>query len=430
MKNQMKKPVWVEGIFLTQQHFQQWDSWLQYQHYMDRQLSGNWGVYELVIDKSALKNSLYTILKLKVLLPDFRWIEYDADESEQSICIELKDKKEEIYLVLKRENDVSGVNGYPEKENVTFYATYEKVKDNLDMTREAEILLANDNISLKKTDLISENHTIFKLSELLLKNQGEYILSNQYVPPVLIMNSMSFGLVYLKELYGVISQKIRTVKKSGGKETSLEMGMLSVLLRYNPLFECYLYERNIAPKIFYTRLIQLYSELSIYASKEENYVFIAYDHRHIHRVFTALVNKIKLILESMRITNTPRVPLISHANNFYVTEELKNLLQQYNKLYLIIKCQNLESLSLNHIEKETKCSSQKEIKNLVVNAVSGLKLRHINFFPNRKEKTEEGEIFEVMKEGKHWEEIKGSKNIALHFSTVLISPHIELLMEE
>src|SRR5512140_1893846 len=68
----LEKVLWSEGLFLTPQHFQQWDRYYEeFVSFRMRSLSTfAWGVEELDFNAEALQNGVVELMRCKAVLPD------------------------------------------------------------------------------------------------------------------------------------------------------------------------------------------------------------------------------------------------------------------------------------------------------------------------------------------------------------------------
>ena len=71
MKN-LRRVVWSKGMFLTPQHFQVNDKFIEdsAQFRFAASLFANWGVMSLKIDQEALANGTFTLHHCRGILPD------------------------------------------------------------------------------------------------------------------------------------------------------------------------------------------------------------------------------------------------------------------------------------------------------------------------------------------------------------------------
>ena len=79
----LQKIVWAEGVFLGQQHFQLWDSYLE-QSQIKRVNAVSpfaWGIITLEIDESALLNSIFKVNACALIFPQGELIELVDQEN-------------------------------------------------------------------------------------------------------------------------------------------------------------------------------------------------------------------------------------------------------------------------------------------------------------------------------------------------------------
>src|SRR5512135_1714666 len=68
----LEKVLWSEGLFLTPQHFQQWDRYYEeFVSYRLRSLTTfAWGAEEVEFSTEALPNGVVELLRCRAVLPD------------------------------------------------------------------------------------------------------------------------------------------------------------------------------------------------------------------------------------------------------------------------------------------------------------------------------------------------------------------------
>ena len=145
MINSSKKILWVEGVLLSQQVFQQWDK--QTEGFMLHILKGIqpffYGFSHILIDEAALLSGKLQLKECAAIFPNGRFVVYDETEGGILICdlvsVNSEDNQRNIYLCLPLGDQVSGIHGECEKNNTAWQARYEKVKDVHDHTQEKEV---------------------------------------------------------------------------------------------------------------------------------------------------------------------------------------------------------------------------------------------------------------------------------------------------
>ncbi|WP_186168841.1 type VI secretion system baseplate subunit TssK, partial [Burkholderia gladioli] len=66
------KPLWHEGLILTQQHFQQQDRWAEFalRQYACTAMAQPWGTLGVEIDEEALSTGRLKLARLRLCFPD------------------------------------------------------------------------------------------------------------------------------------------------------------------------------------------------------------------------------------------------------------------------------------------------------------------------------------------------------------------------
>ncbi len=84
----MSKIVWAEGVFLSQQHFQTWDSQIERSQHLRQTLVSPfpWGLISLSIDQEALALGRCQVTETSVLFQDGRMVHYQASVDAPLAC--------------------------------------------------------------------------------------------------------------------------------------------------------------------------------------------------------------------------------------------------------------------------------------------------------------------------------------------------------
>jgi type VI secretion system protein ImpJ len=66
------KPLWHEGLILTQQHFQQQERWTEFslRQFAGAALAHAWGTLEVEVDEQALVTGRFKLSRLRLRFPD------------------------------------------------------------------------------------------------------------------------------------------------------------------------------------------------------------------------------------------------------------------------------------------------------------------------------------------------------------------------
>src|SRR5664279_4350490 len=106
MKNN-HRVVWTKGMFLTPQHFQTQDQFVQQalQFRFTVSCFANWGVTQLEIDRDSLQNGTFRLMRCAGLMPDgesFQMPETDQLPDSRAILAHFPETQRtlDVYLAL------------------------------------------------------------------------------------------------------------------------------------------------------------------------------------------------------------------------------------------------------------------------------------------------------------------------------------------
>ena len=91
MSQKRQRVVWAEGLFLGQQHFQQWDRNLQREIHQRTDLarSHGWGVVSLNLLEEPLGIGQCRIESLSAILPNGQWVQFDSQRDGDPLLCDL-----------------------------------------------------------------------------------------------------------------------------------------------------------------------------------------------------------------------------------------------------------------------------------------------------------------------------------------------------
>ena len=159
MKN-FRRVVWSRGMFLTPQHFQTNDNFLEdtLQFRFNASNFCNWGVVDLSIDQESLTNNLFTVPRCRGVLPDgvvFSIPETDAPPSGRPVAESFTPTQDslDVFLALP-ERRVQGKNvtqpadGQPGGATTRFIAETLEIQDENGYGDQKSVQVGNKNFRL------------------------------------------------------------------------------------------------------------------------------------------------------------------------------------------------------------------------------------------------------------------------------------------
>ena len=137
MSQRQQKIVWAEGLFLGQQHFQQWDRVFQRELQQRSQLTTPhcWGLVSLNLLEEALEMGQCRLESITAILPNGQWVVHDSQRDGGPLLCDLTagGDRVDVWLALPDNDRVAGINGYREQGRLCAWrADYQEVADEHD----------------------------------------------------------------------------------------------------------------------------------------------------------------------------------------------------------------------------------------------------------------------------------------------------------
>lgn len=429
----VNKVIWSEGALLSQQHLQQFEKSLFNEHYVDRQLKEKWGVTHCDCDRGSLENGIYKVLKLKALLPDYRWIAYDMDESDVSLSFALTEEHESIYLIFPRGNKTSHISEYPviDKRDCAFVGFYEVLKDDNDPKRQSEVLLGRNNICLSNKHNKQIDCSVIKLAELK-RTQGQcYKILDTYIPPMLSVSTFVQGLRFVNSVLQRLKETEHQLQSHNALGDNIDFFSLkSLLSRYEFVFAHILYTKKASPQHIYKMMHQLCYELSAFSLTHIERHYIPYDHYDLFQTFSSVTSEIKRIVDTLVIQKEMGFAFQRKETGIFFLEEIPKEVKNSTVIYLLISGISPSDRAILSVKNDIKVSSINEIERLRQCALSGLKLKQITS-SNRKAHAHLGDLLvEIDTSTSHWQKVLSMGNIAVQYNLDDANIVMKLIIEK
>ncbi len=179
MSQRQQKIVWAEGLFLGQQHFQQWDRVFQRELQQRSQLTTPhcWGLVSLNLLEEALEMGQCRLESITAILPNGQWVVHDSQRDGGPLLCDLTagGDRVDVWLALPDNDRVAGINGYREQGRLCAWrADYQEVADEHDPSRTREIIVGKPNLSLLRGDESREHYSSFRLASFEQQGDGRY----------------------------------------------------------------------------------------------------------------------------------------------------------------------------------------------------------------------------------------------------------------
>lgn len=313
----INKPLWQEGLILTQQHFQQQDRWTGFalQQFASASIAEPWGMLSVAVDEEALATGRMKLEQLKGRFPDGTPVDTtvaDALPPARDLTQLSADRQSVVVLAALALPDANGNNCRFDETSLArprrSYREFARVMD-LNGTDETEIAAERHAIRLLFDFELHADDTVCAIARLTRATNGQFQVDHRFVPPCLTLASHPLHLERINRLVDILQAKSLALgaRRSERVDQVTEYGVADVQLFW--LLHCIhaawpqlrLYASHPArpPEHLYATLAQLASALMTFSTGAQLADIPAYDHARADEVFAKLEAMIRALLDAI-----------------------------------------------------------------------------------------------------------------------------------
>lgn len=426
--NSLHKVVWAEGIFLGQQHFQQWD---RYQEGVQALLARSlqpfaWGIIDLRIHPPSLESGRLRVESCTALFPDGRLAAYDAASDPPLGCTLGGRGGEtiEVFLGLPSNRQVAGISGYPGKQRLcAWQGEYLELADEFDPGRNREVLLARPNLTLLTAETSSDAFCTLPLARVLNQGDGTYRLVADYIPPVLrigaspCLNKLLTGLVDRVGARLRVLGERRAAHGGGSAEFAaadpLHFQLFQVLAGAHPLLQHFLDHPQLHPEQLYRVLAQLLGTLKAFVAGADLGDLPPYRQNALDEVFPPLVAQLEKLLDLPPDQRGAALVLEREGECLWRIDGLVAELFEKATFFLEVDHQDEDPGWITDFARQVKVGPRSAIELLVASALPGVRLVHTQRPPGPMPVRGGCEYFRLEARGDYWTKLMAEGSAAV-----------------
>lgn len=440
-----RKVVWAEGVMLGQQHFQQWEQHLNFEHQLSHRYTRpfHWGLAEMIIDDALLLQGTFSLSRLIALLPDSRWVYFDK-VYDGCLVRELPEPSMgvlSIYLGLPNSEKVSDISGYaaPIEAQVAWQGEYKQLRDLYDPTREREVLLGRQNLQLFFGSEKASAMVSFKIAELEYQpNLRAYQLRPGYIPPIMTFAASPQAQNWLIDLNAQLAKHIHLLSEQKEKHRQAHHQMSYAGFVYFNLIKTLTtsYARLSAlqkspqthPMDVYEVCTALLGELSAYSDTPLSCSdLLPYQQEKLSHLFSEIRAGFDELMEDVIPANTIDIPLEKVKENYYQSARLSHDDLKQKQFCLALYHEQLSDALIEKVKTQIKMSAPSKLDDIVITFTKGVDFDYLASPGKDLMVKRHYHYFLLKKESSGWQDILSEERIAFFVSKELEHCCFELI---
>ena len=442
--------VWSEGLFLTPQHFQQWDLYQEAQLAERAGLSGSWpwGVHAIEIDREDLARGVFRLLSLRGIHPNGTMLRVpDVDPAPPSVpfkdAFDVRANALDVYIGVPSRKPgwanclLPGETGEAAGE-VRYAARAVQVPDENNGRNERTIVRAEQNLKLLLGTDVRDAFDAIPIARIGRSSAGGYQLVPDYIPPILSIRASAYlqTLVHslLERLTARSSELGARFTEAGADARDITPANLRAFLHFavvNGAVPILAHYKNgdAHPEDLYKFMASLTGQLSTFNARRLHPRDIPpYAHENLGEVFTTLERLVIDLLELEVSQGYVVIPLqLVGEGRFTAAIPKMSLVEPGSALILTVSAEDLGEPQILSGVSRVILASQDRIQQKINNRLPGLPLHHMAVPPPAIPRRRGTYYFQLDGRGADWDAIRGAMNLAIDVPKDLSGAQLELL---
>ncbi|WP_087024164.1 type VI secretion system baseplate subunit TssK [Thaumasiovibrio subtropicus] len=419
-----KKVVWSEGMFLSPQHFQQQERYLEsFTKQTVEQLDPNrFGLSELELDLSLPKIGKIGVKHAKGVFPDGTPFEFS-----KALVLDIPKgiTNKLIYLAIPVYR--AGVVNIGEGQHTRYVPFDHQVFDtSRDLSEPVQLEMANLNICLKLEGDELQDYTLLAIGHISEhKSEGEVLLNRAFVPTCLQFGVSEFLSEGVSEIYAQMQYRAQTIANrlqadSGSKSYQAlirDYMWLQAIGGWLPKVRHWVNTGAMSTQSLYLELISMIGQMQGLEGRMPQ-EFPAWNQTALYAIFSQAFAEIQVLLREVQLDSV--TSLVWDEKLFESRRLLRTLVPERglfnNGRFVMVVTSSIGGVLLSEqFPQAAKLSGNSDIADLVRNALSGVPLRSLPVPPSELKARTDAAYFEVDQQSELWQKmVKKDEPIALH----------------
>lgn len=425
------KVVWSEGMFLSPQHFQQQERYIE--SFIERRCRASgaysWGFQDIQVDSQLLQLGKISILSAQGVMPDGTPFNVpDSDEPPPVLEVPENTHSCVLYLGLpvRRPGALETSTTSGTSQGLARYRANEQdCYDSSSDTGDSEsIQLGKMRLRLLlETDDLSGFAYIGFARIVETRDDKKVLLDDDYIPTCFDCNASRKISGFLTEFVGLLHQRGEAIAgrlvdaRRAGTAQVADYMMLQVINRLEPLVTHFSQQDGLHPQVLYADMLQMLGELSTFTAATKRPPQLAnYIHEQLeisfHPVIAGLRQALSVVFEQTAIS----LPLAMRKYGIRVAVITDHSIIDSAQFVLSVKADVQGDTIRTRFPAQVTIGPVESIRQLVNISMPGIKLNALSVAPRQIPYHSGFTYFELDHNSKLWKELHKSGGFAIHVS--------------
>jgi len=437
-------------MFLTPQHFQTLDSWIDEsaQFRFTASNFANWGVLDLSIDQESLTNGLFRLRSCQGILPDgaiFSIPAPDATPTARQITEHFTPDQDHLDVFLSLPDRQPAVKNFTQSAELQGgAATTRYIAEALEVVDEngygepMSVQVGTKNFKLLFGNQNLDGFVAMQIARVVRSEAGKYALDPAFVAPCLDLASSEYLVNLLRREIEILVSKgdslnagRRQRSESLADFSATEAGNFWFLHTVNsnvPELQHIWSVRHGHPEALWVVMLRLAGALATFSLDTKARDLPAYDHRNLGACFTALDEKIRGLLETVIRSKCVSIPLRLLERSLWTGTVSNDEYFKTGNFFFAVTAKIDVGELIKKVPDLVKISPPDEIQQLINYALPGVKLRHEPTPPGAITFKLNNHYFSFNPTGRLWERIVQTRSFSLFIPPEIADAQPEVLV--
>ncbi len=417
--------AWQEGMFLSAQHFQQQDRWVE------SQLRGSvralrphpWGLAGMSLARDLLATGRLGLASAAGVFEDGTPFAL-PDEADLPPPLEVPDSARNLlaYLAVPaRRPGIAEIDAAESRYRMDPFEAYD-TQSGASQPAELQVGRLRLRILLETDD--RDGYQCLAIARIVeITTDRRVVLDESWIPPALTCIAAAPLAALAVELSGMLNQRGEALAARLTAVTSrsnTEVADFLLLLAINgwqALLSHFADSGNLHPETLYCGLVQLAGQLATFTdSRRRANTYPAYRHHDLQRSFAPVVADIRRSLSAVLEQTAIRIPLQERRHGVRVGALADRSLLNGSSFVLVVKADLPAEALRRSFPSSVKIGAVEHIRELVNVALPGIEVSALPVAPRQMPFVAGALYFELDRNSPHWAQMKSSGGFALHVS--------------